>query len=87
MKGCMSLGLLNKETALLIISQLQQHELSSAYHLFLLVSWVVYSLTLKMEAVFSSKTSGSLQLHGDITQKAIPFTVTIVRTSNLLIEF
>jgi hypothetical protein len=46
-------------------------------------AWLIYSLTLKMKAMCSSKISGSLsKLHGVTTQKTVHFIVTAVKTSN-----
>jgi hypothetical protein len=44
----------------------------SAWFLILLVSFLVYSSTLKMEEICFSETRGSFQLHGVAIQKSVP---------------
>jgi hypothetical protein len=44
------------------------------FHPILLVSRLIYSSILNIEAIYSSETSGCLKLHGFTTQKAITFT-------------
>jgi hypothetical protein len=50
--------------------------------LLLLVSCVAYCSVLKMEAMFSSKTLGSPEPHGVMTQETIIFAVIAMRTLN-----
>jgi hypothetical protein len=49
----------------------------------MLVSYLAYSSTLKMEAICCAETSADTGLHGLISQKTELFIVTAVRNSNL----
>jgi hypothetical protein len=49
----------------------------------LLLSYMAYSWTLKMEAMYSSKCRALFELHGVITQKTMLSVVTAMVFSNL----
>jgi hypothetical protein len=58
-----------------------RNQLSSAFHLFLIISCLAYSSNLKMEAICSYEMSALSELHGVTTQNTALIVVTAVTTS------